>query len=117
MYIHSQSKPHISHQIIEVYDVNSEYLDGVNFIKRIETCTKELELNIVSTHQHQFDPFGMSLVLILKESHLAVHSWPENGYMHIDLVTCSKENIDFNQIYQIFKSIFQTNHISIRNIT
>jgi S-adenosylmethionine decarboxylase len=44
----------------------------------------------VSDHTHFFGP-GVSTVIILSESHLSAHTWPELGYVHLDVVTCVKK--------------------------
>lgn len=49
-----------------------------------------LQLTRVSDHTHYFGP-GVSSVIILAESHLSVHTWPELGYLHADIVTCVKK--------------------------
>ena len=37
---------------------------------------------------HQFSPQGVSGVLIIAESHLTIHTWPEHGYAGADIFTC-----------------------------
>lgn len=37
---------------------------------------------------HQFSPQGVSGVVVISESHLAIHTWPEFGYAAIDVFTC-----------------------------
>ncbi len=37
---------------------------------------------------HQFSPHGLSGVVVIAESHIAVHTWPEHGYAAIDIFTC-----------------------------
>jgi S-adenosylmethionine decarboxylase len=41
---------------------------------------------------HQFAPWGISGVVVIAESHLAIHIWPENRYAAIDVFTCG-ENV------------------------
>jgi S-adenosylmethionine decarboxylase proenzyme len=48
---------------------------------------------IVQTCAHRFSPHGLSAVIVIAESHLAAHTWPEFGAMCIDLFSCS-ESID-----------------------
>lgn len=49
----------------------------------------DLNLIVVKKLSHLFSPKGITLVYILSESHLAIHTWPELGMIHIDLVICS----------------------------
>ncbi len=44
---------------------------------------------ILHTHLHRFSPQGITATAVLSESHIALHSWPENGTLFIDLATCS----------------------------
>lgn len=37
---------------------------------------------------HRFEPMGVSGVVVIAESHLAVHAWPEHRYAAVDLFTC-----------------------------
>ena len=60
------------------------------FIEELATnIVSDLDLNVVKKVQHDFHPKGTTLVLVLSESHLVIHSWPELTTIHIDLVTCS----------------------------
>ena len=43
---------------------------------------------IVTTAFHTFNPHGVSGVIVIAESHLAIHTWPEAGYAAVDVFTC-----------------------------
>lgn len=84
------------HRIGQLWDVkNYEYLiDEGKLLDKLLQIAKILELTVVNSFVHKFEPHGVSAVLILAESHLAVHTWPEHHYMHIDLFICSpKTNV------------------------
>lgn len=40
---------------------------------------------------HQFEPSGMSAVVLVRESHISIHSWPERGYVGADIFTCGTQ--------------------------
>ncbi|MEM1515253.1 MAG: adenosylmethionine decarboxylase [Candidatus Bathyarchaeia archaeon] len=48
-------------------------------------------LHTVSSIFHQFEPYGVSAAYILCESHLSIHTWPECGYVALDIFTCSSD--------------------------
>lgn len=62
----------------------------VNVITAImrEACRKA-DSKIVGQTTHKYDPQGFSLILILAESHLSVHTFPEYGFATIDYFTCA----------------------------
>lgn len=64
-----------------------------NSIEKIEDVAQsiigDLDLNVVKKFSHIFFPQGITLIYILSESHLIIHTWPESGFIHIDMVTCS----------------------------
>ena len=41
---------------------------------------------------HQFSPHGISGVVVIAESHLAIHTWPEHGYAAVDLFSLQARN-------------------------
>lgn len=64
-----------------------------NSIEKIDEAAQsiigDMDLNVVKKFNHMFSPQGITLVYILSESHLIIHTWPESGMVHVDLVTCS----------------------------
>lgn len=84
----NQSTPIINHYVALV-KIN-DFDESLGFVEEIaNNIIKDLELNVVEKISHLFSPKGVTLAFILSESHLIIHTWPELGYLHIDLVTCS----------------------------
>lgn len=46
---------------------------------------------IVESVFHHFNPHGVSGAVIIAESHLAIHTWPEYGYAAVDVFTCGTQ--------------------------
>ena len=105
--------PVVRHAVIEATGIDKK-LDHKILVDCFTVYCEIMKFNIVRKFEHCFTPHGVSLVCILEESHIAVHAWPEKGYLHVDIVTCTKEEIDWLNGLNEFKKIFKP--ISIRLI-
>lgn len=77
------------HLLAEFYDCNSNILNNVQIIESLMTeAAVACGATVVDKHFHMFSPYGVSGVVIISESHLAIHTWPEYGYAAVDLFTC-----------------------------
>jgi S-adenosylmethionine decarboxylase len=45
-------------------------------------------LNAVGGVHHQFNPHGVTSLVVLRESHISLHTWPEHRYVAVDIFTC-----------------------------
>lgn len=83
----------ISYQVlIDLYDCDYDKMEDLDYIKNVMHKLSEiLGTTIKKEAFHQFSPYGISGVLIIAESHLTIHTWPEYKYAGIDLFTCSKK--------------------------
>jgi len=61
-------------------------LDGVRFI--MESAAREANAEILKVTFHRFQPQGVSGVVVIAESHMSIHTWPESGYAAVDFYTC-----------------------------
>ena len=43
---------------------------------------------LLDVSSHKFDPYGVTAVALLAESHISIHTWPENGMAVCDVFTC-----------------------------
>lgn len=86
---------------IQVQDFPSSE-DAVELVG--DRLTKDLNLTVKQKYIYPFKPYGVTLVYVLSESHLAIHTWPERKVLHIDLVTCSL--MDKKQVNKALKKIF-----------
>jgi S-adenosylmethionine decarboxylase proenzyme len=83
--------PYIEHWVLQLQGVAPDRLnDPERLLSTLIRAVDQMELTRVSDHTHYFGP-GVSTVIILAESHLSAHTWPELGYCHIDVVTCVKK--------------------------
>jgi S-adenosylmethionine decarboxylase len=109
------NKPYFKHYVVEL-TANSDNLNSIEWLKqKVEMMLSQLKIKHVKNIYHQFTPVGISLVYILSSSHIAIHTWPENNYLHIDLVTCSR-NGDIGNISEIVKSVFDTTKFNLHEL-
>ena len=75
--------------VAELYDCDRVHLNDVAHVKDAMTAAACLAgATIVARTFHHFAPHGVSGAVIIAESHLAIHTWPEYGYAAVDLFTC-----------------------------
>ena len=80
----------------------ADLLSDDEFMDRmLRSSVLKSNLTLMSTHITRFHPQGLSGVAILGESHAAIHSWPENGQLFIDIASCSSKE----SAYSVFKLI------------
>lgn len=79
------------HILVEFYDCDKAVLNDPSVIEKEMVKAAELiEATVVSSSSHTFSPHGVSAVVIISESHLTMHTWPEHGYAAVDLFFCTK---------------------------
>ena len=84
------AQPIIFHRAAKLSGVDPKLLNHrPNLHRALDGLAKELKLNVVKRFTHQFKPHGISVICVLAESHLALHTWPEYGYIHFDIVSCA----------------------------
>ncbi len=68
--------------------VQQERLENV-----LTTSAKEAGATVVKSVFHQFSPHGLSGVVVIAESHITAHTWPEHNYAAVDIFTCGDPHI------------------------
>jgi len=77
------------HILADLYGVEAEKIDRVEDIRELlEGAVKHANLTKISSHYYQFQPHGATGVVLLAESHISIHTWPEHGIATIDVYTC-----------------------------
>ena len=98
--------------MLQLHGVPEERINNPNRLQSLlNGVVARLELTRVSEHSHYFHP-GVSTVIILSESHLSAHTWPEFGYMHIDIVTCVRK-LTAEALEQSFQEAFSPAHTQV----
>ena len=77
------------HILLELYNCNKDILNDKNMIQtHMEQAAEKSNATIVNSVFHRFNPHGVSGVVVIAESHMAIHTWPEYNYAAVDLFTC-----------------------------
>lgn len=80
-----------NHILAEFINCDSTVLNDAAFIEEIMVnAAKEAGATIISSSFHHFSPHGVSGVVVIQESHLAIHTWPEFKFAAVDLFTCGE---------------------------
>ena len=82
-------KPSGRHLLAEYRGCESTLLNDIDLIsKALRQAAVEAGSTIVASVFHPFTPQGVTGVVVLEESHLCIHTWPEHGYVAVDFYTC-----------------------------
>lgn len=94
------------HILAEFYECNPNILNNVEIIEQLmEKAAIACGASVVQKCFHVFNPYGVSGVIVIAESHLAIHTWPELGYAAVDIFTCG-DTVDPKIAYECLKFDF-----------
>lgn len=98
--------------LVEFYDCESDSINDVSFIEAsFLEATRASGATIISHNFHKFSPHGVSGVVVIAESHVSIHSWPEYNYAAVDIFTCG-DSIDPWVIQEHLKEAFKSQNTS-----
>ncbi|WP_394699450.1 adenosylmethionine decarboxylase [uncultured Desulfobacter sp.] len=101
------------HITLEYYDCASDVLFDKDRVEKVLlSAALESGATIISSSFHQFEPQGVSGVVIIAESHFTVHAWPEYDYAAVDIFTCA-DNIDLDKAVDSIKTQFSSRRVFI----
>ncbi len=102
-----------THLIVDLWE--AENLNNAELIEEtLKECINEAEATLLHFHIHAFEPNGLSGVAVLAESHISFHSWPDQGYMALDIFMCGKAKP--HKCIPILKSAFKPKSIQINDL-
>jgi S-adenosylmethionine decarboxylase len=77
------------HLLVELYECDKEALNDLGFLRKVMLdAAIDCGAVVLGDSFHRFSPQGVSGVVIIAESHLSIHTWPECGYAAVDVFTC-----------------------------
>ncbi|MEM4466590.1 MAG: adenosylmethionine decarboxylase [Nitrososphaerota archaeon] len=101
------------HLIVEMYGCLHKLLTDLDLAKKVlresvESCgaTYMGEFNTI------FDNGGFSYIILIAESHISIHTWPEYNYIALDIFTCG-EKVDPWKAYEVITRYYQPSKINI----
>lgn len=95
------------HILAEFYNCSPGVLNDIHFLEKVMIhSTKLAGATLVGSHFHPYSPIGISGVVVIKESHFAIHTWPEHAYAAVDFFTCSKD-FQFEEAYHYLVKKFE----------
>jgi S-adenosylmethionine decarboxylase len=82
------------HLVVEYSDCDKRRLDDLRYLEdAMKEAVRRSGATIVRSVFHRYNPQGVSGVIVIAESHISIHTWPEYGYAAVDFFTCG-ESVD-----------------------
>jgi S-adenosylmethionine decarboxylase proenzyme len=98
------------HLICDIKNIKNKTL--MNNLEQLQTVMNTIciqnNYSVLKTTYHQFEPEGFSILYLLSESHMSIHTFPEQNYIAFDLYTCRTypDNNTYNTIYNDLVRVF-----------
>ena len=94
------------HVHLELFDCDEGVLNDLVKVKDgMVEAARRAQATIVATTFHRFSPVGISGVVVISESHLTIHTWPEYRYAAVDIFSCGdviKPDVATSYLVQLF---------------
>lgn len=72
----------------------------------LDSIVKICKVRVIDKKCHQFVPHGVTCIYLLAESHISIHTYPENRSCYVDIFSCNAENINTEKIIEIINTFF-----------
>lgn len=80
------------HHLIDYDHCDPKILNSPRALKAsLEKAARKGKARVIRSFFHQFSPFGVSGIVVIAESHISIHTWPEFGCATVDIFSCTKK--------------------------
>lgn len=101
------------HVIVELSGCDPAALNQLQAVKEgLVEAARRAQATIVATTFHQFSPVGISGIVVISESHLSIHTWPEHGYAAVDVFSCGR-SLDAGLAVDYLVERFGAKHVAV----
>ena len=82
---------HSNHFLLELYRCDNKKLNDESFLRcTLNNAAKHANAKVLNLVSNKFEPQGVTAIALLAESHLSIHTWPEEKYSAVDIFTCGQ---------------------------
>ena len=100
------------HLLLELYGCNREKLNDELYLRcKLNSAAKLANASVLNIVSNKFEPFGVTAIALLAESHLSIHTWPESQYSAIDIFTCGRNMKPKLASQFLIESLEASNHL------
>jgi len=104
------------HILAEIYGCDFAILNDIKKVEEIMVnAALEAGAEVREFVFHKFSPQGVSGVVVISESHLAIHTWPELGYAAVDVFTCG-EKVNPWDACKFLTEQFKAQHVDAKEV-
>lgn len=101
------------HLLIDLY--GASHLNDMELIeKTMLRCVEAAGATLLHIHLHPFEPDGVSGVAVLAESHISVHTWPENRFAAFDVFMCGNTKPEL--CIDIMREAFEVERVEVQEL-
>lgn len=103
------------HLVADFHGCTADLNDPRLVMETLEQACQVARATIVERSGHHFSPYGVTAVVVIAESHLAVHTWPEHRYAAVDLFTCGT-SVDTWKAFEFVRKALGATRVEVREI-
>lgn len=104
------------HLVAEMANCNTRILNDMQLLeKEMKEAARVSGATVVKSTFHRYNPQGLSGIIVIAESHLSIHTWPEYGYAAIDCFTCGS-SVDPWKALEYIQKALECKTVSAREI-
>jgi S-adenosylmethionine decarboxylase len=105
-----------THYLVELWDADQGKLDSVPEARLLLLeAARRARVTVLHSAFHRFNPVGVSGVVVIAESHITIHTWPEEGYAAVDIFTCGDHAMP-EVAAQYLAKAFRAKQVEIKRI-
>ena len=101
--------------LVDLYKCKSDLNDETKILALITEAAKKAGAHVLQASVHRFSPMGCSVVVILKETHISLHTWPEFGFAALDIFLCG-EFLDPYVAWEFIKEDLQPETFTLKEL-
>lgn len=105
------------HLLVELYECDSRILNSLEYIREaLLKAAVASNSTIINHFFHRFKPQGISGYVLVAESHISIHTWPEYGYAAVDVFTCG-EHTDPWRGLEVLRKALKAKRFNVVEVT
>ncbi len=104
------------HLIVEYSECDKNVLNDARLVeKHMNEAVRQSGATIIRSVFHKYSPHGVSGVVVIAESHFAIHTWPEYCYAALDFFTCGRA-VNPYKAHEYMKKMLASTKVSVTEL-